>query len=356
MNLAGVIEELIEERGLDKEQVAKIICDGVQAAYEKKFPDLLFHTSIDSRNLGVDVEVEKEVVSSSPSVETEITLRRARVINPKVEVGNKLFCPFDGQIGRVELLVAKQLIAQGIRDVEQAAVFKEFHEREGSLITGTIHKRERAGYAVNLGDVVAFLPNSCAIPEENLRVGFHVRALLKEVLESTQGGYQLILDRASPEFVKKLLETEIPEIFEGIVEIKEVSRVACYKTKIAVVSNSSDVDPVGTCVGVGGSRIKPILKEIGSEKVDLIVWTDNLETFVRGCLKPAEIERVRIGEDGAAMVWLPDDQRSFAIGKMGQNIFLASKLAGVDIHLQEPQGGDKDELFAGGDDVASDDK
>lgn len=347
MDLSGVIEELVEERGLDRERVTQIVCDGIRAAYEKKFPGLVFHVVVNKRTSALEVESDRRVVSAIADPDHEILLRRARVIKPKAEIGETLSVPFEQAVGRVEVLVARQIIAQGIRQLEQEAIHNEFKSREGTLINGTIHKKERAGFAVNLGEVVAFLPNSCVIPGENLRVGFPIRVLLKEVLPSTHGGYQLILDRASPDFVKKLLEAEIPEVFEGTVEVKKIVRAAGYKTKIALVSHSKEIDPVGTCVGVGGSRIKPILKELGQEKVDLIAWQESLEALVRGSLKPAEIESVKIAEDGSAHVWLAEDQRSFAIGKLGQNINLASELAGVPIHLQESTAPRGERLFAG---------
>lgn len=161
-----------------------------------------------------------------------------------------------------------------------------------------------------------------------------MRALLKEVLEVPRNENQLILDRASEDFLRSLFELEVPEVFEHLVDIKRIVRTAGYKSKVAVVSNDPNIDPVGTCVGVGGVRIKPILKELGNEKIDIIAWTESLETFVRDALKPAEINRVEISDDNTnAKVWLDDDQRSLAIGKMGQNIALASRLTGVNIEL-----------------------
>jgi N utilization substance protein A len=187
-----------------------------------------------------------------------------------------------------------------------------------------------------MGEAMAFLPNSCSIPEEQLRVGYPVRALLKEVLPASRGDHQLILDRASSAFVEKLLELEIPEVFEGVVEIRDVVRTAGYKSKVVVSSNSKEIDPVGTCVGVGGVRIRPILKELGQEKIDLIEWTDDLERLVATALKPAEIDKVSVNEEErAAIVWLAQDQRSFAIGKQGQNIALVSRLTDLHVQLQE---------------------
>lgn len=335
MNLSEVIESLVEERGLDREKVITIVCEGVAAAYEKKFPGHMFNVVFNKKTGNADIFVEKEVVETVEFEEEEITLKKAKQVESGAKMGDMVKIPFEEKVGRIEILAAKQLIANKIRELEALAVCKEFKDKEGTIVTGAIHKRERAGWAIKMGDVMALLPSSNCIPEDALRVGYPVRALLKEVLPLPRNGYQLILDRASSDFVKRLIELEIPEVFEGLVEVKKIVRIAGYKTKIAVISNSKDIDPVGTCVGVGGARIKPILKELGKEKIDLLPWSDNLETLVTNSLKPAEIDKVELGSDNKAVVWLAEDQRSFAIGKMGQNIALAARLTDIEIQLQE---------------------
>lgn len=335
MNLAGVIETLIDERNLERDQVVEVVRNGVYAAYSKKFPEVSLRVMLNSRTGDVEVFAEKMIVTTVSDKDHEITVRRAKSIDPKAEVGQTLLEPFGGAIGRVEMVTAKQLIATGLRELEQQGVYDEFKEKEGTIINGRIHKNERAGFVVQMGDAMAFLPKSCAIPEEVLRVGYPVRALLKEVLPSSRGDHQLVLDRASALFVHKLLELEIPEVFEGVVEVKQIERIAGYKTKVVVSSNSKEIDPVGTCVGVGGVRIRPILKELGHEKVDLIEHADNMEKFIATALKPAEIDRVEVSADEEkATVWLAQDQRSFAIGKQGQNIALVSRLTGLHVQLQ----------------------
>jgi len=335
VKLAEVIESLVSERGLDREKVIQIVCDGIRAAYEKKYPGEAFHITFNKKTGETEVFVERVVVATVEDDTAEISLKKAKVIVPTAELDDLINVPYGDKVGRIEILTAKQVIASKIRELEQLAIYKEYKEKEGTIITGTVHKSERAGLSVNLGEVTALLPREGFIAGETLRIGHPVRALLKEVLSVAVGGYQLILDRASAEFVKKLIILEIPEVYEGIVEIKKIVRIPGYKTKIAVVTNSSDIDPVGTCVGVGGARIKPILKELGHEKIDLIGWTENVEQFVAGSLKPAEIEKVEMVEAGKARVLLSEDQRSFAIGKLGQNIALAARLVGVEIQLQE---------------------
>ncbi|MCF7799562.1 transcription termination factor NusA [Candidatus Babeliales bacterium] len=335
MNLSDVIETLIEERGLDKDAVVSAVCQGVQAAFVKRFPEVNLSVIFNRHSGEVEVFANKIAVYSVQDPDKEISLRKARIINPKAEVDEIVAVPFEHKIGRIEISLAKQLVASKIRDLELAAIYRDFKDKKGAIISGIIHKKERGGFAVKVGENMAFLPMENSIPQEALKVGRPVKALLKDVLPVARQDYQLILDRASADFVRGLLELEIPEIFEGIVEIKKIVRVAGYKTKAIVASNNSDIDPVGTCVGVGGGRIKPILKELGQEKIDLIEQTESLDVLVKNSLKPAEIDKVEIVDDRKAFVWLDQDQRSLAIGKMGQNIMLASRLVGLEIQLQD---------------------
>jgi N utilization substance protein A len=334
VNLSDVIEGLVEERGLEREKVIDVVCQGVLAAFKKRFPELDIRAVFNHKQGEVEMFVKKEIVASVKNGEKEISARKAKVFDSKANIGDVIEVPFEHKIGRIEILTAKQVIAGKIAELEHAVVYKEFEDKKGTIISGIVHKRERAGFAIKISDVMALLPNENLIPQESLKVGHPVRALLKDVLPIARGDYQLILDRASADFVKKLLETEIPEVFEGIVEVKNIVRSAGYKTKAVVTSNAKEIDPVGTCVGVGGSRIKPILRELGQEKIDLLKWTDSQEKLVKDSLKPAEIDKVEI-TDNKAVIWLAQDQRSLAIGKMGQNIMLASRLVGLEIQLQD---------------------
>jgi len=357
VNLSDVIEGLVEERGLDKDKVVTIVCEGIQAAYVKKYPELRFHTTFNKKTGNLEVFTEKSVVASVTDDEKEISLRRSKVLNPQAQLSDIVNVPFDEPIGRIEILLAKQLIAGKIRDLEHLAVFNEFQDKKDTIINAVVHKRERAGFVVKIGEVMALLPMENSIQGEALRVGHPIKALLQEVLPSARGDFQLILDRASSDFVQKLLELEIPEVYEGLVEIKKIVRIPGYKTKAIVASSSREIDPVGTCVGVGGARIKPILRELGQEKIDLIEETESLETLVRHSLKPAEIDKVEIMNEEKAIVWLAQDQRSYAIGKMGQNILLASKLTGIEIQLQDltPTSAESMSLFVDSEESDKDD-
>ncbi len=337
MDLFSVIDELVEERGLDKSVLSEIVCEGMLAAYQRKYPDYQLKVSYDQKTGQVEILIEKTVVSSVENEDTEISLKKARSLHSKAELEQKIWVPFEEPIGRIEILRARQVIASRIRKIESDAIFNEFKDKEGAIILGVVHKTERGGVVVKLGDTLALLPTANMAPGEKFTVGFSIRALLKEVLPEPRNDYQLILDRASEKFLAELFEIEIPEVFEKLVEIKKIVRAPGYKSKVIVVSNDKNIDPVGTCVGVGGSRIKPILRELGGEKIDIISFRDSKEEQVEDALKPAVINRVEIVDDRAAQVWLDEDQRSLAIGKGGQNISLASRLVDMSIQLMQSE-------------------
>jgi transcription termination/antitermination protein NusA len=333
VKLSQVIEELVEERGLDKGVLTDIVCEGILNAYSKKYPTAHLTVIYNRKSDELVVMAKKTVASTVTDELTEISPRKARSYREDAEVGESVEVPFEEPIGRIEILRAKQIISQRIRDIEAAAIYNQFKDKVGTVVHGVVHKAEHAGVTVKLNDALAFLPKSLMIPGERCPVGHTIKALLKEVLPEPRSENQLILDRASSTFVAKLFELEIPEVFEKIVEVKKVVRIPGYKSKIIVVSHDKNIDPVGTCIGVGGARIKPILRELGNEKVDVIKMTQIPEDLVRDALKPAAINRVEIIDDKNVNVWLDEDQRSLAIGKSGQNIALASQLVGMAIHL-----------------------
>ena len=335
MNVSDVISTLVEEGNFEKDRVIEIVCEGVLFAYSKKYPGYDFQIQFNQSLGQIEVFVKKTIVKSVQIEMSEISNRKASSISPSAKEGDEILVPFERGVGRVEVAAAKNIIASRMREVEQLAVYEEFVEKKGQIVSGVIHKKERRGIAVKMGSAIALLSCPPGSEAPTARAGSPVRALLRNVYKEDVRGYQLHLDRSSAEFVKKLLESEIPEVFEGEVEIKGVVRSPGYKTKILVHSHSSEIDSVGACVGVGGGRIKPILKEIGAEKIDLIEWSSDIETLVKSSLKPAEIDKVELYKDGKATVWLAEDQRALAIGKRGQNILLASRLVGVEIQLQE---------------------
>jgi len=329
--LHNVISELVDEKGLKKSDLNEIIKEGILAAYLKKYPEATLRIDFDKAGT-VIVEIEKKVVNDLEDDLKELSIRKARFLKKGVQLDELIWIPFDGTIGRVEILKAKQVIASKIRDVEALNVYNEFIDKKGTIVHGTVHKCESSGTTVMLRDTLAFLPRSCSIPGERHIAGRPIKALLKDVFSDYRTGGQLILDRTSGDFLVKLLELEIPEIYDKLIEIKAVARKAGYKSKIIVASHDVNIDPVGTCVGVGGGRIKPILKELCNEKIDVISWVNSKEELVKNALRPADVNKVEIIDDNAH-AWLSEDQRAFAIGKMGQNISLAAELLGLNIHL-----------------------
>lgn len=339
--LSAVINELVEERGIDKSILRDIVGEGLLAAYNKKYPEYILRAHYDEKTDEIGIEIQKKIVAAVDDEDIEISARKAKAIDSKLAEGDSIWVPFDGGIGRIEIIRAKQVIANKIRKIEAAAVYDEFKSKEGSIVYGVIHKVERSGIIVKIQETLAFLPKSLAIPGEKFSIGYPIRALLKEVLVEPRNDNQLILDRVSADFVRALFVLEIPEVFEKIVEIKRIERIPGYKSKVVVISNDKDIDPVGTCVGLGGIRIKPLLNELSGEKIDVIGWTDDKQDFIKGALKPAKINRVVLTDSENANVWLDEDERSLAIGKMGQNITLASRLTGVNIHLMQEAGKQK---------------
>lgn len=333
VKLSQVIDELVEEKGLDRTVLSTIMCEGMLAAYKKRYPDLPLDVTYNKKTDEIEVTIQKTIVNAVDDEDTQISLRKSRALKESAQVGDVISVPFELPIGRIEILKAKQVIAQKIRSIEADAIYQEFISKQGTIVHGVIHKCEHSGITIKVSDTLAFLPKSLMIPGDKCIIGYPLRALLKEVLPEPRNENQLILDRASSDFLKYLFELEVPEIFEKLVEIKKVVRVAGYKSKILVVSHDKNIDPVGTCVGVGGARIKPILRELGTEKVDIIAYSHSLEDLIKDSLKPAIVNRVELTDDRNAQVWIDEDQRSVAIGKMGQNIALASQLTGVDLHL-----------------------
>lgn len=333
MKLSQVIEELVEEKGLDKNILAQIIFESILTIYKKNYPDLELKVNYNKKQDEIDILVEKKVVTSVSDEEKEISLRRARSINSDIELSQDILIPFEGKLNRVDIIKIKQIIAQKIRAIEAQAIYQEFKPKEGTIVQAVIHKCERNGITLKIQDTLAFLPKNFSIPGDKCIVGYAIRALLKEVLPQPQSENQLILDRTSSDFLKKLFEIEIPEVFEKLVEIKKIVRIAGYKSKVLVLSHDINIDPVGTCVGVGGVRIKPILKELVNEKIDIIPLSSSIEELIKDGLKPAIINRVELVDNKKAKVWLDEDQRSLAIGKLGQNIALASKLTSLEIEL-----------------------
>jgi N utilization substance protein A len=259
----------------------------------------------------------------------QISIDEGRRLDPDCEVGDSLGTKMDtNTFGRIAAQSAKQVIIQKLKDAEKDAVYTSYTERKGEIINGIVQRIDRGDIIVNLGQTEGVLPIREQVPKENYRRGDRIRALILEVLHESRGP-QVVLSRTHPSFLITLFRTEVPEISEGIVSIMGASREAGVRAKIAVASNNSDIDPVGACVGMKGSRVQNVVQELRGEKIDIIPWHVDPAKFVCSSLAPAEISRVIIDEDNRSMeVIVPDEFLSIAIGKKGQNVRLASKLTG----------------------------
>jgi len=337
VNLKQVIDELVEEKGIDRSVLTGIVVDSMVAAYQKRYPGVVFSARYNDLVGELVILGEKTVVLAVHNPLVEISLKKARFLVKDVAVGSVLMLPFEEEIGRVEILYARQFMAQKIRTIEAEIVYAEFKKKQGEIVHGHVHKMERSGVTVKVDDALAFLPHQNTVPGDRIIVGLPIKALLKEVYSEPRGDYQLILDRVSSDFLFRLLELEVPEIFEKLIEVKKIVRIAGYKSKVVVSSRDKNIDPVGTCVGVGGSRIRPILAEFGAEKIDIIPWSDSLEDLIKNSLKPARVNSVEFVGKDSARVWVDEDQRSYAIGKSGQNIVLASRLVGLNIQIAQKE-------------------
>ncbi|GAB7027233.1 transcription termination factor NusA [Geotalea toluenoxydans] len=335
-NLKHTIDQIVKEKGIDKDVVLEALEQAVLTAANKKFRntrDLEAHYNpeIGEVELFEFVTVVDEVQDSYK----EIDLEEAREIDPEVEVGDSLGMKMDASgFSRIAAQTAKQVIIQKVREAERETIFNEFQERQGEVINGVVRRFEKGDLVVDLGRAEALLSHKEQAPREVYRQGDRVKALITEIRMTTKGP-QILLSRTHPMMLAKLFEAEVPEIAEGIVEVKNVVREPGSRAKIAVYSHDSDVDPVGACVGMRGSRVQNVVSELRGEKIDIIPWSEDVARFACNALAPAVVSKVYVDEDNRAMeIVVADDQLSLAIGKRGQNVRLAAKLTGWRIDIK----------------------
>jgi len=350
MNLNNIIDQVVKDKGIDRQVLVEALEAAVLSAANKKYRntrDLEAHYNDETGQ--VELFEFVTVVDEVEDSYREIDLEEARTdFDPEAEVGDSLGMPLDaGDFSRIAAQTAKQVIIQKVREAEREGIFNEFKDRLGEVVNGIVRRYERGDLIVDLGRAEALLPHREQIPRENYRQGDRVRAFIAEVKMSTKGP-QIILSRTHPGLVATLFYSEVPEIAEGIVEIKGVAREPGSRAKIAVVSHDPDVDPVGACVGMRGSRVQNVVSELRGEKIDIIPWTPDVARFACLALAPAEVARVYVDKDEEAMeVIVPDDQLSLAIGKKGQNVRLAAKLTGWKIDIKsETQAEEAEEALA----------
>lgn len=333
--LISVIDELGRQKGIDKSRVIGAIEAALQMAAKKRFGQTEnIQVEIDSKTGEISVVSKKTIVEAVANPKTEVSLQEARQFDDEAEVGDEIGSVIEmSDLGRIAAQTAKQVIFQKVREAEWEAVQKEYSTRQGDLVNGIILGVERRNYLVDLGKTEAVLPIQEQIPRETYRGGDRVKAMLLEV-RRTPKDVQVILTRSHPQFVAKLFELEVPEVLEKIVEIKSIVREPGDRTKIAVTSREKAVDPVGACVGIKGSRVQAVVRELRGEKIDIITWTSDPRVFIAEALNPASIEKVGVDEEKkSALVVVADSQLSLAIGKNGQNVRLAARLTGWKIDI-----------------------
>nr|MBI3613458.1 transcription termination/antitermination protein NusA [Nitrospirota bacterium] len=329
------IDQMGREKGIDKAKVIGAVEAALQTAAKKRFGQSEnIQVQIDPKTGEIAVVSLKTIVETVTNPKTEVSLLEARKVDSGAEVGDEIGDTIGiEELGRIAAQTAKQVICQKVREAEWEAVQREYATRQGDLINGIILGQERRNYLVDLGKTEAILPIQEQIPRESYRRGDRVKAYLLEV-RRTPKDVQVILSRTHPQFVSKLFELEVPEVGEKIVEIKGIVREPGDRTKIAVSSRDKAVDPVGACVGIKGSRVQAVVRELRGEKIDIIAWTSDPRVFIAEALNPASIEKVGIDEEKkSALVVVADSQLSLAIGKNGQNVRLAAKLTGWKIDI-----------------------
>jgi N utilization substance protein A len=339
--LIMVIEQLGREKGIDKEILFEALESALLSASRKSLPGDNMRIHIDRKTGEMRAYARRKVVVEVVDPKLEISLDEAKALNPEAELDDELDLEQERppqDFGRIAAQTAKQVILQKVRDAEREGIYAEFAGKEGQILRGVVHRIEKRNVILEIGKAEAILPEREQIPGERYNPGDRIRAFVLEVRRSAKGP-QITLSRTHPGYLARLFETEIPEIQEGIVVVKATAREAGERAKVAVASTKRDVDPIGACVGLRGTRIQVISRELRGEKIDIIEWSHDPATFVARALSPAKVSSVTLAEDTgegppSALVIVPDNQLSLAIGKKGQNARLAAKLTGMRIDIK----------------------
>ncbi len=336
LDLKRVIEQVERDKGIKREILIDALETATLTAAKKKYGFLRELEAHYNEELGeIEVFEFREVVERIKDPYTEISLEDARGLDPGAQLGDSLGVKLEAkEFGRVPAQTAKQVITQRMKEAERDMIYSEFKQRQGEIVQGTVRRFEEGGIVVDLGRTEAYIPPREQIARENYRIGERIRAYVLDIQKSAKGP-QIILSRSVPQFLVKLFSMEVPEIHDGIVEIQAAAREPGGRVKIAVSSRDADVDPVGACVGMKGSRVQSVVQELRGEKIDIIAWSTDPAKFVINALAPAEISEVIIDEANKSMeIIVPDDQLSLAIGRKGQNVRLAVQLTGWNIDIK----------------------
>ncbi len=333
----AAVNQICAERGIEPTDVYGAIEDAVKTGYRKDYGEgEALVVDINEDKGEVKVFVDKKVVDDVTDKATQISLEDAQKIESKLKVGDHVQVDVtpEAEFGRIAVQTARQIILQKIREAEKEAGIKEFKDKIGTVETGVIQRMEGDGVLVEIRKATALMPAEERIPGEFYKSGSRLKFFIKEIKKDAKGK-QLIVSRAADDFLKELFAIEVPEIRSESVEVKAVAREAGSRSKVAVISNQEGVDPIGACVGQKGIRIDNITDELKGEKIDIILWDKDLETYIANSLSPAQVEEIELDEEEkVAKVVVPDDQLSLAIGKDGQNVRLAAKLTGWKIDIQ----------------------
>ena len=330
------IDQIAKDKGIDRKVIVGAVEEAMLQAARRKFG---LEKEIEARFNDETGEVElfefRNVVEQVMDPETQIALTRARVLDPECELGDQIGVKLDTEgFGRILAQTAKQVIIQRVREAERGIVYEEYKDRKGEVVNGIVRRFEKGALIVDLGRAEAVLPAKEQVPRESYRPGDRIRAYVFDVNKEAKGP-QILLSRASIELLTKLFEQEVPEIYEGIVTIESAAREPGVRSKIAVASRDSDVDPVGACVGMKGSRVQAVVQELRGERIDIVPWSPDPARYVCSALSPAQVSKVIIDEAAKSMdVIVPDDQLSLAIGRKGQNVRLAVQLTGWRIDIK----------------------
>ena len=335
MEILQVADAVAREKAIERDEVLEAMEMAIQKAGRSKYGhEHDIRAQIDRQSGEIHLMRFRQVVETVDNEAMQIPIDEARAVNPDPKVGDFVvdtLPPID--FGRIAAQTAKQVIVQKVRDAERQRQFKEYKDRTGEIVNGLVKRVEFGNVTVDLGRAEAILRRDELLPRESFRTGDRVRAYIYDVRQETRGP-QIFLSRTHPQFMAKLFAQEVPEIYDGIIEIKSVARDPGSRAKIAVISHDSSIDPVGACVGMRGSRVQAVVQELQGEKIDIIPWSPGTATFVVNALAPAEVAKVVLDEEaGRIEVIVPDDQLSLAIGRRGQNVRLASMLTGWDIDI-----------------------
>lgn len=333
--LCQVIEQISKEKGISKETLVEALESALLSAMRKKYGGRTnIYLTIDRTKCNIVAYERKKIVSDVTDPLEEISLEAAVKIDQDKKEGDEMDFPLDlHDLGRIAAQTAKQVIFQRVREAEKDVIFKDFKDKVGHIISGVVMRKEKGSYFLNIGKTEAVLYFKDTLPNENLKRGDTIRAIIEDVKITTKGP-SIVVSRTSPQFVGELFRMEVPEVYEGLVVIKDIVREPGERTKLAVYSKNHSIDPVGSCVGMKGTRVQAIVRELRGERIDIIPWNDDPRALIASALSPASVEKIGINEeDKTAMVVVNDQQLSLAIGKRGQNVRLAMKLTGWDIDI-----------------------